>query len=144
MSFSVTIDNVEVPSRSLVYRDMGFGKPVTLPTSRFLIEVPVGYAVGEIKEDVDDFVEECRVDDEDGEVELPCLRVVGYPSCVIMARKFPDLLCQIIKEYLYFSVLGKLLDKNPRSEWKYAVNSIDVVFIEGESLYIQGEVYELV
>lgn len=143
MSFTITISDQLVESDSLIYRDMGFGKPVSLETDKYKLSLLLRDAVSILSSDIDEFVNECKVDDESGDVEISELLEAGYPSSGRLVSEYPQLFCKIIEEYLYFNILEALLKNNHREDWRHAINSVTSVTISGESLVIAGEIYNI-
>lgn len=119
------IDNADFNPGNLIYTDQGYGIDPRRPVSRFVLRVADDELLDLFTKPFCEFVEQCREDDdESSESDIPELRDLGYPSLHEMLSSHRTLLTELFTDFLYFQILDALIGKNPRSEWRFAVNEV--------------------
>ena len=140
----IKIDDRDIEINKIIYNDQSFGRPTSLKESKFEILIPKKNLISLFGDEYDNYVNECKVDDEEnGEVDIPLLSEAGYPLLEDTISDNPDLLVYLIKEYMYFNLLDCLFDKKNRGNWTFAINSIKDVIIGDELISMRGSVYPI-
>jgi len=138
------ISNQKLPFNIVTFRDMGFGKEICQEDKlEYLFDLSLSEFSQVAEKLFDDFVNECKQDDEISVVETLGIRELGYPTFRQVLHNNRDVLVSIIKEYLPLEFLYGYFNNKNKTEWKYAINSIDEIILNDNNVTIRGSAYQI-
>jgi len=109
------MDDLETDINSVTFRDFGFGKEVPKKEKiRYLFQISIEEFIAASEKLINDFVSECKADDEISIVGTMGLRELGYPTFEQMLSNDKSLLIGLIKEYLPIEFLSGFLKVRKR------------------------------
>jgi hypothetical protein len=138
------VDGAELAPEALIYRDLGYGQDPGRPLVGFEIILDDAELIAKFSATYDEFVAQCRIDDQNFEVvDVPEIMESGYADLIEMVSYQSEDLGKIIVDYLYFGILESITKENVRSEWRFSVNQIESFSRLGGANHVVGMGYWL-
>jgi hypothetical protein len=141
------VNNQVVDSKVLARRPMNYGQafPAEKPALSYEISLPTAEFVATLRDAYQKAVEEEMADapyHQRGEWPLlDRLQDLGYPPLEQMIVKQPDLLADLLREWLDMETLDRLIPGSATDLPTYIVNSVDGVVIDQDQVHIHGQAY---
>lgn len=138
------VETLNLDHKCLIYRDQGFGTNPGKPLRPFSLEITNDELINLFTDAFAAFVTQCKKDDKDfGEIDIPELHQLNYPSLQDMVSNHQSVLAHILKEFLYFQLLDSITKNNPREYWRFAINEITDVRWDKQNFFIDGKGYSI-
>ena len=137
------IDGKVVPSEAIDYRDVGFGEPVDAHPFSYSIQYTKVELIGLLQQAYDTWLEDMRDDFKStGDTDPVYLHELDFPPIETLLQH-EQAFSHAIRIYLYIDLLPKSFPSqgsNVAIGW--IINTIDVVRVESNFVFIQGEAFE--
>lgn len=142
-----TLNGRDMSASSFTCRPMNFGQPVPglLPLS-YRISIETIQWLELTAADYNNFIQgEQEDNNEPGEwPTLDHLKALGYPPLTTLIHQAPQLLEELIKEWLTLEVLDTLFPYSPEfTKCQYSLNTLDKVRIDTTQVVLEGQAYPL-
>jgi hypothetical protein len=141
----IEINSASVPPHVVLYRVIGFGKPLTDQTplpctvsmdrAEFLRRLGPAY---------DEYVYECEAEDiRAGKPNAPAVIVKHrYLPLSRMLTEYPDALGDVVQRMFIQELLAALFDENQDADCRYVLNDIQSFRVTLNDVIIQGNAWE--
>ncbi len=130
----------------VTYRQLGFGEKI-VDRNIYLFKLTIEFIRFKdfIQNIFDSFVKETREDDDitDSSDAIEELVQYDYPSFEKLERIDRNMLCRIVKKYLFFELLEACFDRNDPDNCLIAINSINSIENSNNKIILIGEAYPI-
>lgn len=143
-----TLDERDISASSLMCRPMNFSQPVPglLPLS-YRMSIETVQLMKFILADYNEFIQGEQEDNSNEPGEWPTLdslKQLGYPPLAMLVQQAPQLLEELIKEWLTMEVLDTLFPYSQElTKPQYSINTLDKVRIDTKLAVLEGQAYPL-
>ena len=133
---------------SLTYRGLGFGQPLPdgCPALPYELQLTAEELRERFSQPFDEFVRENREDDEATGCSdaIPSLVRYGYPTYDEFVQRDKVAFADLLRDLLPLEMLAAFFPTDNPSEWRFAINTVEVIQIEGGLVTIAGSAYRIV
>jgi hypothetical protein len=140
-----TLDGREVSPEVFSFRELGFGKPVTLPLHQYTLAYDKDELLGLLDTAYLKWITEMKTDFETtGDPYPEYLSKLRFPALPTLLKHDKEL-CRCIEEFLYRDLFENSFPWSAGEEHvRWMINTIEMVECFGEMVMISGEAFKRV